>query len=183
MAYDPKLGRLFFFSEDDLAANRQGRLSPEQARGFATTAEVGRRSSRRTLPVFFVLLAAVVVVAVVTSASSTGTSAGDTWGPIALVAGMGAFLCFLVWFFRRRTARSQAVQHEGVVLAVQGRFDYDPTWDNTFGIDIGGVRFLVELLQYQALDDQAEYRAYFLNTDPHATLLSIETSPAISPRS
>lgn len=177
MAYDRKLGRLFFFGEEELTANRQGRLTPEQVQGFATVAEHGRRSSRRTLPVFFVLLAAVVVVAVVTSASSTGTSAGDTWGPIALVAGMGSFLLFLLWFFRRRMVRAQAVQRAGQVLAAQGRMEYDPTWDNSFAIEIGGVRFLVELLQYQALDDQTVYRAYFLNTDPHATLLSIEAAP------
>lgn len=175
MGFDRRLGSVFGFDADDLEANRAGRLSDEQRRGFTTVATMTRRRSRRVLPVFFLLLAGAAVLAVVGSGSAEGVELdAETLGPVAVVAVMGTFMVSLIVFFGRRARRDQAVHAAGRVLRTEGRFEYDPTWDGTWGVDIGGVRFLVELLQYQALDDEAAYSAYYLATQPHATLLSIE---------
>jgi hypothetical protein len=174
VAYQPTLGRLFFFEAADLAANREGRLSEEQARGFAVMARVGRRQSRRILPVFAFLLAATLAVVVVSTTSTNGGFSTDAIAPLAAAGVMILFMVSLVLFFRRRSQGDEAVRALGQVRTVEGGFEYDPSWDGYWGIGIGGVRFPVELLQYEALAEGATYRAYYLATEPNATLLSLE---------
>jgi len=174
MAFDPKLGNLFFFEATDLEANRHLQLSEEQARGFAHLEKLNRRHARRILPIFGFLLVVALVLAFVGSAMGPTGISRDTFVALGVAGVMVLFMVSLVAFFGRRTRRDEAVRRAGQVLVTQGPVEYDPSWDGYFGIDIGGVRFPAELLQYQALSDTATYRAYYLATEPTAMLLSFE---------
>ena len=162
------LGQAFVFNADDLAANRQGRLSADQATMFANVAAYGRRRSRIVLPIFGLLLLGTVALAIVTSGPDAGI------GPFVVIGVMGGFMILLVAVFARRSSRDQAVKATGRVFAVAGTFTFDSSMDGNWFVEIGGARFPVDRLQLEALDEDASYRAYFLGTQPYQTLLSLE---------
>jgi hypothetical protein len=118
-----------------------------------------------------------VVAAVATVGLVVGNGAAtgqEVLLPLVLVAGMLTFLALLILFFRRRMRRDQAVHAAGQVYVVTDIPEQDNSLDGTWRIEMGGAYFGVELLQLQALDLEATYRAYFLATQPGQTLLSIE---------
>jgi len=170
MAFDPRLGERFMFGEADLVANRDGRVSDEQARGFDATVEVMTRREPRVLIVLAVVFAVVIGVVVVAVANTPG--GGLSGGVVAGV--ILAWIFAIILFFLHRGRRLTRAFAERRVLRAEGPLSIRTTSTGTWFAHVGQARFAVELLQAQALEEDAGYRVHYLDAPDGGIPLSLE---------
>lgn len=171
MAFDHRLGDAFVFDEEDLAANRAGELSAEQALLRENTIRARRAHGRRGIGMVVLAVAASVVGVVLTTRSTPGAGAGTLAVGLAIVAGFGALLTILA----RRNAVSAERMERTRLERVEGEMAID--WEalrETFALLVGGVRFRVDRLQYESVTPGARYAVYYYEGPEGPWLLSLE---------
>jgi hypothetical protein len=162
------LGRALRFSEDDLALNRQGRLSERQ-----------RRRIVRSMAVWTVIvLALCLVVPPILIVAVRMWQVGCVIAIILLLAG-GILLLLRI---SARDLRS------GMVLAVRGPVQRmmvsDGEGGRTYHYTVAGLRFMVSRAAYDALIPNLPYAVYYLPRG--RALLSMEplaAAPQVAPTS
>ncbi len=75
MAFDPLLGQLFQFDDEEVAANREGRLSQGQKLLFANTAKITKRQLKRSRTIMPMILIAVIVLVIFAQSRARSSSA------------------------------------------------------------------------------------------------------------
>lgn len=156
-AIDHDLARIFSFDAVDLAANRSGHLSPDQERMFTAAAAMGRRRTRRTVPLVLVLVVTAAMVAVTMSGEVTAALLGT------LAVGLGVPVLLIV-VFGRKAQRTYAAYEIPVVKTVEGTADAHPSaTPGSWWVVIGGVRFPVMSGDATRFRDDAVYRVHYLD--------------------
>ena len=160
MAFDPQLGQLFQFDHEELAANREGRLTPGQKLLFANTAKITKRQLKRSRTIMPMILIAVIVLVIFAQSRTAGAVTSSLIVPAAILAWIAA----IVIFFMRRGTRHQQAYAKPKLLSVEGEVEFSPTssslgtWHATFG----GVTFVVESLATERMREGARSRVYYL---------------------
>lgn len=168
---DPVLSQTFFFDAVDVAANRSGRLSPDQEQGFRQMAE----RSRRAVPRLLVLVGAAVIGSLVIASFMPG--AGGSQLLIAAGALTAAFgvIALIIRTNSTRADRYQAVAERPIVKYAEGT----PTeyWNTTSDIRylvVGGARFPMMWDDIAKFRPERTYRVYFTEIGSKPQMLSVE---------
>ncbi len=170
VAFDPDLGTAFGFDAEDLSANIAGRLSPHQQQLAAGTVELHTRQRRRSV----VLLAVVLAVAVVALVVGIAVSAGGGVGAAAVAGVLLAWIASIVLFFMRRGRRSIDAYRSPPLRVAHGVLDLSPTMSDSWVADLGGVKLPLDGIRALALEHDATYRAYYIDSPDGGVALSIE---------
>jgi hypothetical protein len=166
MAFDPTLATAFGFNEDDLAANREGRLSADQEiirRNMLSY--VKRRTPRVKVFLGVVFAAALALVAYGISVTPDG---GVTAGIVVAVI-LGWIGAIVMWGMGRNR-RHQAALESTTVHAAEGEVSFSPVafdegvGGNTYTLRVGDAKLVVFGDQMDAMTDGARYRVYYMET-------------------
>lgn len=152
MRHDLTLAQVFSFDAVDLAANRAGGLSPDQATMFANSARIARRTPRRIA--VLVLLAAVASLVML---KVQGMATSHLVVPAVAVGVVGSIVVAISLL----NLRQAKVMDQPVVRVTEGVPSKRPS--NTFGrwwLEVGGVRFSVDHGDIDLFDDRTVYRIY-----------------------
>ena len=172
MAYDPRLGDAFVFDEVDLAANRAGELSPDQALIRRNTVSATERHGRRSVVMVVIAAVAAAVSVVMVVRATPGAGVGTLLTGLGIVAALTVVLTVLA----RRNRVLAAGMARARLAHVEGAMDAD--WEammETYVLIVGGVRFRVDRLQYESVTPGARYAVHYLEGGPHGPwLLSLE---------
>lgn len=173
--HDTALARAFGFDAADLAANRAGRLSPDQAAGFAAMARMGRRSGPRMAIVFGVLLVAGV------AAGLAGSHTAITPALVAITVGIAAVPGTIFLIAYRSQRKRLGAWEQPQVRTVEGPARAWSPFDDTYRLEVadparGPVRFAVLWDQTDVFHEGVVYRVHHLVPGSgHPVILSIET--------
>jgi hypothetical protein len=170
MAWDQGLADDFGFDEDDLAANRAGRLSAAQEHGYREALRMNLRGSRRSGIMLTVVFGLAGVAAVVMSQATPGGGSTE----LLVVAGAFAWMGLIIAFFVRRNRRFRRVYAEHRVHAVEGPLELSPTMSDTWWARFGDVRFEVDGTRALALRDGERYRVHYLEAGGVRLPVSLE---------
>jgi len=174
---DDKLASAFCFTEDDLAANRQGYLTPSQKKIIAET--------RRARLAYIIMAAsfAFFVIAFVLSGGLEVSLSRDALTAYAVAASVfiGIFLAAMVYSrIRSRDLRS------GKISVTEGpahRRTKEYKFGAAFYVKIGRHRFQFAYPeQFDAFDEGVRYRVYYVKNPPIDAVLSVETPETAVPR-
>ena len=175
MTFDHRLAQAFLFDESDLAVNRIGRFSEDQARLLSNTAAVATRRAPGRAIALFLLFAVLVVLAAFTVARSGGSGTQLTI-VFAILAGFGLLIVLLQRHARRRaTALLSAV-----VRVVEGAADVSlhssggASALTSYRVVVSGQRFVVDSEQAEAFTDGRAYRVHFIEGMSGLMILSAE---------
>ena len=171
---DQRLKKLFQFTETDLSANRQGRLSAGQLKRLAQQAQAEQKSARESAVILFAVAAVGLALGLLFAftAPSTGSR-------LFLVLLLGV-LWPLAWGGRAvkilREARSlkenQLQTTRGPVHIVRHG---DPSGEVEYTLQVGGSEFDVDGNPSGALSEGEECVVYALKAT--GTILSVEVIP------
>ncbi|MBK9178000.1 MAG: hypothetical protein IPM45_00270 [Acidimicrobiales bacterium] len=170
MAFDPDLGTAFGFDADDLAANIAGRLSPDQEQLAARTVEVYGRQRRRS----WVLLAVVFAVAVVALVVGIAVSPGGGVATAAVAGVALAWIASIVLYFMRRGRRTIDAYRSPRLRVAHGVLALSPTMSDSWVAELGDVTLPLDGIRALALEHDATYRAYYIDSPDGGITLSIE---------
>lgn len=168
---DPVLSQTFFFDAVDVAANRSGRLSPDQEQGFRQMAA----RSRRAVPRLIVLTAGAVIGSLVLASFMPGAG-----GRQLLIAAGALAACFgvIVLIIRLNATsadRYQAAADQPVVKIAEGQ--PSEHWNTTSDIRslvVAGVRFPMMWDDIAKFHAERTYRVYYAELGNKAHMLSVE---------
>ncbi|MCB9382436.1 MAG: hypothetical protein H6513_17260 [Acidimicrobiaceae bacterium] len=150
--YQPTLAQVFSFDAVDLAANRAGQLSPDQAVMFTNMAGMARRRPWRVL----VLLAFAVVVAIVMLAAQ-----GAPADQLTIAGGACAVMVALVTAVSMLNLRQARAMERPAVQVTQGRPVKTPSMTiDRWWMDVGGVRFSIDRADADLFSEHTVYRIY-----------------------
>lgn len=170
MAFDPVIGSRFFFTAEDLDANRDGRLSAEQERLLGVTVDVQERHAHRaTWMVAVVMGLAIVLTGIALAATPGGGPAAVAVAAVILAGVMGLVL----WAMARGRRTREALRGRRLQLA-EGTLRVRTTSTGHWRARVGAADFGVELDQAQALREDGRYRVHYLQLPDGAMPLSIE---------
>jgi hypothetical protein len=162
---DPRTSEQFHFDAVDLAANRTGRLSPEQERQFSQMAGVIRTQPKK----IYVLLFIAVVAMTVFMAKQPNVPKDQVF-----IAGgaMLVMLTIIVMITRLNYRRADAME-QLTVLQVEGQPKvYRSTSEGFWIAKIGDVKFQADSISIGIFDQERTYRVFY-------TRISRMTSPVI----
>ena len=169
MSYDPKLGLAFSFDEQELEANRAGRLTDDQMILLRNAARVGRSQGRRNLVMLAVILPVVAVLAGVV----IGRTPGSGNAPVVIVV-VALTLFAAVILLATRAGRRRADRYAAAELRqAQGTLRIR-TASTDWIAEVGPARFRIDAERLTALDEGSTYRVNYLATGKLASVLSIE---------
>lgn len=161
-----EIARVFAFDGDDLAANRQLRLSEHQRAAFAHSARLARRRPRR--------IALLVVLAVAASLAMLAMQGAPPaqLGVAGAAAGAVGLVIVLVARLNRRSAR--AMETATVKTAV-GVPELSPSMtQGRWWLTVQGVRFSVDVADTRLFRDGMTYRIYYAEVWPGPAILSVD---------
>lgn len=172
-AIDHDLARIFAFDAVDLAANRSGHLSPDQEVMLGNASRLGRRRTRRVLPL-------IALPSVGSVALMLGTASEISVGLVAAIVGGLALVLGLVAVFLRSAERTYRAYERPAVRMVEGVALAEPSaTPGSWWVHIGGVRFPVMSGDAPSFRDGAVYRVYYTDgVMGGAALLSAEVRRA-----
>lgn len=151
----PNLQAAFFFSADDLNANR---------RGIVTDAQIARlrKLRRQGVPL--------LILAVLAAGLAIGVRNDAAWLSIVMVAFIVLLVAAAIGFWRRFDRESQSPR----VASVRGPASkrYFAGRNRRFFLRVGEVEFSVMVYQYNAVMEGRSYRVYY--TPITRTILSLE---------
>jgi hypothetical protein len=163
---DKQLGKYLGFTVKDLAANRMGKLSARQNRGF----------SRRP---YFIgsLLVGVIGVAgflIYIIYTTEPPESEGTWGILAMIVGFGLFACVILFSNLRDSIKD--TQHGGV-HNITGPIEVKREWSDPgydYYLFVSGKHFTVNRRAYEYLNKRSHFIfcAYYLSHSE--ILLSLE---------
>lgn len=163
--------RAFNFTNDDVAANQAGRLSPRQhqeLQGYLAAAKKGVSVS-----LGLSLSAPILMLGLLVSLATSGDELSGIW-PAWLAAGALYFAIFGIFIAvdarRRKRLREQQVQE---VHGRPIRHEKQHKRLTAYYVTIGDVRFQVQPEQYRAFKDNSYYRVYYLEHPPTHWILSL----------
>lgn len=165
MAFDRTLAREFGFTQEELEANRAGRLTGEQELIIRNAAAYTRRRMPRIkVGIALVFAGALVLVAYGISVTPGG---GTTTGVVAAV--ILAWVGALVMWGMGRNRRHQRDLDDPRILTAEGEVDFEPVaFDSSMGsmyhLLIDDTKLSVTASQMDAMTAGARYRVYFLKT-------------------
>ncbi len=168
-AIDHDLARIFAFDAVDLAANRAGHLSPDQEVMLRNASRLGRRRTRRIVPL-------VVVLAGVMVALVLGTASEISVGLVAALLGGLTLVLGLMAVFVRTAERTYRAYERPIVRSVEGVALAEPSaTPGSWWVRVGGVRFPVMSGDAPSFRDDTVHRVYYLDdVMGAAALLSAE---------
>lgn len=191
----PSLAEALSFTEEEIAANRSGRLSEAQRERMKSSRSRGRAG---TVVMGVVVVAFIAVIAIVLLPKlSIQTGPGSSTSVVAAIGAL-AFILVVMSISIRRTRRSldklvpaQVERIEGVTTTrehqIRGNVGDPSSGMIGYGggvryeVTIGNVRFFVRSKAVlDAFDDGRNYRGYYVGKWIMATLLSAEPSPEAS---
>jgi len=164
----------FTFSEEDLAANRQGLLTDRQRQMVADQVRLARVSSVLALLSVLGSILVFVGMAVLTEQGSIPPQA------IPYLAGTGLILICIAGIFifiglrRLHTLRAEKISiATGPLRLTTKRFQHG-RWTGYYAT-IDAIRFqLASKRQFEALNEDSTYQIYFLHYPPTHLILSLE---------
>jgi hypothetical protein len=176
VAFDPRLGDAFSFDADDLAANREGRLSSSQELILGNAAAIARRGEpwRRAMVAAALLFAAVAAGIAIAQTPGSGVGSGVVAGVI--LAGVGGGMVVALGKARSR----RAMLEERTLHTTRAALKLKPTGmgatggGSTWRAQIGQVTFLVDARKLEALHEGERYRIHFLRRGAETMPLSLE---------
>lgn len=184
------LSAVLDFTEDDLAANRAGRLSARQAARLRKIRSWSRVAMIGVLALAVGLVVVDVVVVLLPQLSSVRQQGGSYAVPV--IIGALALVVLLVGQSVLRTGRAMNTMVAGAVSSVDGpastrvRRMRGNVGDPQAGLPgrpggsrceltIGGTRFFVSPMVLAAFSDGQPYRGYYVGKGFRATLVSAES--------
>ncbi len=171
------LSRIYDYSQSDLESNRQGRLSPDQARKAASILHKQNVWTLRAGLLGLLFLAVILFWNHATAADPRQALLMDGLS-VLLILGL---LAALLWsgYFRTRHLRNQVVSvlnGKPILYTRPARGPQVKYYLLTFGD--GRLYFELTCEQWKALDPQSGYTLYFIKLTFHNILLSIEKDPS-----
>ena len=171
---DRRLRKLFQFTEADLSANRQGRLSEGQLKRLAQQAQAEQKSARESAIILSVVAAVGLALGLIFAFTAPST------GSRLLLVSLLGVLWPLAWGGRAvkilREARSmkehQLEAARGPVHIVRHA---DPSGEVEYTLQVGGSEFDVDGNPSGALREGEECVVYALKAT--GTILSVEVMP------
>jgi hypothetical protein len=171
---DERLAGAFGFTEDDLAANRQGYLTPSQKKIIAETRRA-RGCGARLAYIIMAASFAFLVIAFVLSGGLEVSLSRDALTAYAVAASafIGIFLAAMVYSrVRSRDLRS------GKISVTEGparRRTKEYKFGAAFYVKIGRHRFQFAYPdQFYAFEEGTRYRVYYVKNPPIDVILSAE---------
>ncbi|UCE26057.1 MAG: hypothetical protein JSW52_06740 [Candidatus Coatesbacteria bacterium] len=172
---DNRLASVFNFTEDDLAANLQGYLTPTQKKVLAET----RRARGCGARIAYIIMAGSVVIFVVAFVLGGGLNAPLSTGAltayaVAISVFIGIFLLSMA--YSRVLSRDLRTGKISVAEGPARRRTKEYRLGTAFFVKIGRRRFqLAYPEQFAAFDEGTYYRIYYVKNPPLHLILSIET--------
>lgn len=162
-----RLRRLFQFTEDDLAANRRGRLSEKQIARLEAEARQERKSAWESAAILFVIAAAGMAVGI-----GIGSIAPTLYSRIAMYFFMGA-LWPLVWAGKGiQIILAANALREPHLSFVTGQVHVVHHGDREYTLQVEGLEFDVDGNPSEAFTEEEEYTIYYV--EPTREILSID---------
>ena len=164
----------FEFTSDDLAANRANKLTPAQQKRIAAHIRIAKTSTR------LALIACIGSIAVFFGIAYRLQPA-DGFGqamPVLILAAvffMSIFIFFIiVGMIRRRHLYTRQISVIEGYAARSTRKLKNGRW-TAYYVTIGEIRFqLSSLAQFEAFQDDAHYRVFYIQYPPTHLILSME---------
>ena len=166
---DPAMAREFGFDEADVAANRQGQLTPDQQIMFANASRRGRHRVKVMVGIVCVLVVAAVVAALI------GSNTELTPGLIASIVGIALLPIVGVAVVSRGIGTNLTAFENPRIASVDGRATWRPAMSDGVYLDVGGITFAVFADQAEQFDPERTYRVHYLVTGASTqAVLSVE---------
>jgi hypothetical protein len=171
---DERLASAFGFTEDDLAANRQGYLTPNQKKVIAETRRARGCGARLACIIMAVSFGFFVVAFILSGGLETPLSSDALLAyAVAASAFIGIFLAAMVYGrIRSRDLRT------GKISVAEGpahRRTKEYKFGAAFYVKIGRHRFQFAYPeQFNAFEEGTRYRVYYVKNPPIDTVLSVE---------
>ncbi len=171
--FDPAIGRAFNFSAEDLAENREGRLTADQEQMWRNTVRAWERGTGRGAKMLGLGIAAAAVAALVVGSQTPGTDS-TTW---IVTGAILAFVALLGFAFIRRGQSATVALGRATLREAVGEFSWTSDLNARWWGQVGEARFGIDRLQEASLETGGTYRVHYLPSDGAAWVLSIERIP------
>ncbi len=172
-----RLAQGFGFTPEELAVNRQGRLSPAQAERVAAFARLHRRASRVALIVFGLMALGALVFALTASMPGIDKARPVLLGFAAGLAGLFALVLAKVHSQGRDLAAGRVSRIEGPVrLREKEVGSPERKLGTAYLVTVGGRTFQLESPeQFAALEEGRGYRFFVVRNGRVPIVLSVES--------
>ena len=152
-----RLGRLFHFNQDDLAANRRGRFSEKQITRLEAEARKARKSAWESAAILFVIAAAGMAVGI-----GIGSIAPSLLSQVAMYMFMGT-LWPLVWAGKGiQIILAANARQEPRLWFVKGQVRVVHHGEGGYTIQVGGFEFDVDGNPSGVFVEGDEYTIYYV---------------------
>ncbi len=181
------------FTQEEIAANRAGRLSDAQRERMKSSRSRGRAGTvvMSVVVVAFIAVITVVILPRVSNGPGSSTSVLASIGALGLIAVVMSISILRTRRSLDKLVPAQVERIEGVTAtrehALHGNVGDPSTGMIGYGggvryeVTIGGTRFFVQSKAVlDAFEDGRSYRGYYVGRGIMATLLSAEPSPDAS---
>ena len=170
-----RLAGAFNFTADDVAANRQGYLTPAQKKVIAETRRARGCGARAVYIAMGASVAIIVVAFVLAGGLRVPRSTGAlTAFAVAISVFIGIFLAAMI--YDRVRSRDLRTGKISVAEGPAQRRTKEYKFGTAFYVKIGRRRFqLPHPKQFDAFDEGTYYRIYYVKNPPVHIILSVET--------
>lgn len=170
-----RLAGAFNFTADDLAANRQGYLTPAQKKVIAGTRRARGCGARAAYIAMGASIAIIVAAFVLTGGLEIPLSSEALPAyAVAISAFIGIFLAAIV--YDRVRSRDLRTGKISVAEGPAQRRTKEYKFGTAFYVKIGRRRFqLTHPEQFDAFDECIRYRVYYVKNPPVHLIMSLET--------
>lgn len=172
--FDPAIGRAFNFTAEELAENREGRLTADQELMWRNTVRAWERGTGRGARMLGLAIGAAAVAAVVVGSQTPGTDSTSWIVAVAILA----LVALLGFAFVRRGRRATVALGRATLREAVGEFSWTSDMNARWWGQVGEARFGIDRLQEESLETGGTYRVNYLPSDGAAWVLSIERIPA-----
>jgi hypothetical protein len=171
------------YSEADLEANRQGRLTQDQAYVVEAVYQARQRGARQTYTLFAIWIPLLLIVGMVIEYTQSGKSIGEFLpNALPIVLMVGAFLALLVfiaWLFGTINARDACDKRisvaEGVAHVTEKEVHSRGSSYMRYELRLNGRLFrFANHASIAHFEDGKRYRVYYIRYYPFPLMLSAE---------